>query len=272
MIAIRSKREIDAMARTGSIIGSLFPRLAEQVRPGIATAELDRFCAAHIAEHEGATSAFKGLYGFPGSVCTSVNEEIVHGVPSPSRILRTGDIVSVDVGVRLDGWCADSAWTFAVGEVSEPVQDLLTTTRRALDAAVKAASPGNYVGDIGAAVMRVARGTSFKIAENLVGHGIGRAVHEEPQVPNVGRAGGGPRLRPGMVIAIEPMLTASTTKIRTLDDDWTVVSADGGMSAHFEHTVAITARGPRILTRLENPGPRSYLSRLCNSRTAGVVP
>jgi len=270
-IAIRDRRQIEAIAEAGSIIGSLIPRLKEMVGPGVSTLDIDRFCEDFITSFDGAVPAFRGLYGFPGSVCTSVNEEIVHGIPSSRRILREGDIVSVDVGVKLEGWCADSAWTFTVGEVAAPVRRLLATTRDALDAAIRGARAGNHVGDIGAAVMRTVRGTSFKIAENLVGHGIGREVHEDPQVPNTGRPGHGPRLRSGMVVAIEPMIAQTTSRIRTLDDDWTVVSADGGISAHYEHTVAVTPSGPRILTRLEEPMEESYLSQLCNERPAGVA-
>ena len=253
------------------MIGALIRRLEEVVRPGVSTLDLDRFCSEFIASYRGASPAFKGLYGFPGSVCTSINEEIVHGIPSAERVLREGDIVSVDVGVKLGGWCADSAWTFTVGEVSERVAALLRTTRASLDAGIRAAVVGNHVGDIGAAVMGVVRRTPFRIARDLVGHGIGRAVHEDPQVPNIGRPGHGPRLRAGMVLAIEPMLAFSTSEIRTLDDDWTVISADRGVSAHYEHTVAVTARGPRILTRLEEKGRESYLSRLYNERPAGVA-
>jgi len=201
-----------------------------------------------VEAHAGAVPAFRGLYGFPGSVCVSVNEEIVHGIPSRERVLEEGDIVSVDVGVKLDGWCSDSAWTFAVGEVSDETEALLEVTRASLSAAIAAAVPGNHIGDIGAAVVATVEGTSYGIVRDLVGHGIGREVHEDPQVPNVGRPGYGPLLREGMVLAIEPMLSAGSPNIRTLDDGWTVVTADRALSAHFEHTVAVTAEGPRILT------------------------
>ncbi|HET9948457.1 MAG TPA: type I methionyl aminopeptidase, partial [Longimicrobiales bacterium] len=221
-----------------------------RVAPGVTTADLDAFCEDFITSHEGATPVFKGLYGFPGSVCVSVNEEIVHGIPSPKRVLAEGDIVSVDMGVKLEGWCADSAWTFPVGEVSPEARALLDVTRTALEAAVEAAVPGHHVGDIGAAVIATVEGTSYGIIRELVGHGIGREVHEEPQVPNIGRAGHGPLLREGMVLAIEPMLSAGSPGIRTLRDGWTVVTADRALSAHFEHTVGVTAQGPRILTAL----------------------
>ena len=183
----------------------------------------------------------------------SMNDEVVHGIPSSQRVLQEGDIVSVDVGVRLDGWCADSAWTFAVGEISAEARALMDVTEQSLWSAVEAATRGNHVGDLGAAVVGTVAGTEYGIIRDLVGHGIGRDVHEEPQVPNVGRAGHGPLLRPGMVLAIEPMLSAGTPDIKTLEDGWTVVTADRTLSAHFEHTVAVTAEGPRILTGIAVP-------------------
>jgi methionyl aminopeptidase len=248
VIHLRSASEIATIGKGGSIIGALFEALGERVVPGVSTAEIDRFCEDFIRSHEGAIPAFQGLYGFPGAVCISINEEIVHGIPRPDRLLGSGDIVSVDVGVKLDGWCSDSAWTYPVGEVDAAVQGLLRHTQGALDAAVEAATVGNHVGDIGAAVVEAVKGTGLGIVRDLVGHGVGREVHEEPQVPNVGRAGFGPVLRAGMVLAIEPMLALGTDRIRTLDDRWTVVTADGSRSAHFEHTVAITDAGPMILT------------------------
>lgn len=253
MIHLRSTEEIDLMARGGAIIAGLVEELSERIEPGMSTHELDRFCERYIEAHAGAVPAFRGLYGFPGSVCISLNEEIVHGIPSEERILEEGDIVSVDVGVKLDGWCSDSAWTFPVGRISEEGESLLAITREALDAAIAAAVPGNHIGDIGAAVVSTVEGTSYGIVRDLVGHGIGREVHEDPQVPNVGRPGYGPLLREGMVLAIEPMLSAGSPDIRTLDDGWTVVTADRTLSAHFEHTVAVTQEGPRILTGTETP-------------------
>ena len=248
MIHLRSASDIAAIGKGGSIIGALFRALGDRVMPGVSTAEIDRFCEDFIRAHDGAIPAFQGLYGFPGAVCISINEEIVHGIAKADRLLESGDIVSVDVGVKLDGWCSDSAWTFPVGEISAPVQGLLRQTEAALDAAIQAATVGNHVGDIGAAVVNSVKGTGLGIVRDLVGHGVGREVHEEPQVPNVGRAGFGPVLRAGMVLAIEPMLALGTDRIRTLDDRWTVVTADGSRSAHFEHTVAITDAGPMILT------------------------
>ncbi len=251
MIHLRTPSEMDKVAQGGAIIAGLIEALPERVRPGVSTAELDAFCEEFIVAHDGATPAFKGLYGFPGAVCISVNEEVVHGIPAAKRILVEGDIVSVDVGVRIDGWASDSAWTFPVGRASEGASALLNVTERALEAAVEAAVPGNHVGDIGAAVIQTVEGTQYGIIRELVGHGIGREVHEEPQVPNVGRPGHGPLLREGMILAIEPMLSAGSPEIRTLRDGWTVVTADRSLSAHFEHTVGITADGPRILTRAE---------------------
>ena len=248
MIHLKSPQEIETIARGGAIIGSLLDELARRIQPGLSTRDVDAFSDEFIRSHEGAEPAFKGLYGFPGSVCTSVNAEVVHGIPSGDRVLVDGDIVSVDVGVRLDGWCSDSAWTFPVGEVDEEARRLLDVTRGSLEAAVAAARPGTHVGDIGAAVVDAVRGTGFTIIRDLVGHGVGREVHEDPQVPNVGRKGFGPLLRRGMVLAIEPMLSAGSDRIRTLEDRWTVVTADDTRSAHFEHTVAITDEGPRVLT------------------------
>ncbi|MDZ7780412.1 MAG: type I methionyl aminopeptidase [Gemmatimonadota bacterium] len=252
MIHLRTPDEMDLMARGGAIIAAIHAELPSRIRPGVSTLEIDRFCEEFIASHEGAEPEFKGLYGFPGTVCISINEEIVHGIASADRVLEDGDIVSVDVGVRLDGWCSDSGWTFAVGEAGAEAQELLDITERSLWNAIAEAVPGKHVGDIGAAVVRTVEGTKYAIVRDLVGHGIGRDVHEQPQVPNVGRPGHGPLLREGMVLAIEPMLSAGSPDIRTLDDGWTVVPSDGALSAHFEHTVGITAEGPRILTALDS--------------------
>ena len=261
MIHLRTPDEIDAMGRSGAIIGSLLSALEDEVRPGRSTKELDLFCDTYITDHDGAVPAFKGLYGFPGSVCISVNEEVVHGIPSDGVVLGDGDLVTVDVGVRLDGWCADSAWTFAVGQVPDNARRLLDVTRSSLEAASSAAVRGNHIGDLGAAVVETVRGSGLAIIRDLVGHGIGREVHEDPQVPNLGRPGFGPLLREGMVLAIEPMLSSGTADIRTLDDGWTVVTADSALSAHFEHTVAITASGPRILTAAPAPAGSTGISR-----------
>jgi methionyl aminopeptidase len=248
LIQLKSRKEIEAIARGGQIIANLFREIEPWVTPGVSTGDLDRLADQFIRAHDGAVPAFKGLYGFPGSVCVSVNEEVVHGIPSRKRRLKEGDILSIDVGVRFQGWCSDSAWTFPVGEISEATRNLLTVTEESLYLALEAAVVGNHVGDIGAAVMGRVDGTGYGIIRDLVGHGLGREVHEEPQVPNVGRPGHGPPLMEGMVLAIEPMLSAGTDQIRTLEDRWTVVTADRMPSAHFEHTIAVTEEGPQVLT------------------------
>jgi len=248
LIQLKSRDEIELIARGGKIIADLFQEIGPRVVPGVTTGELDRFADRFITSHRGAVPAFKGLYGFPGSVCVSVNEEVVHGIPSRKRRLKEGDILSIDVGVRLQGWCSDSAWTFPVGEIAEATRNLLMVTEESLYRALEAAVVGNHVGDIGAAVMRRVDGTGYGIIRDLVGHGLGREVHEEPQVPNVGRPGHGPLLVEGMVLAIEPMLSAGTEQIKTLEDRWTVVTADRTPSAHFEHTIAVTEEGPQVLT------------------------
>lgn len=248
MIQLKSAREIESIARGGAIIGDLFDQIRPLIRPEVSTGELDRFADDFIRSHEGAVPAFKGLYGFPGSVCTSVNEEVVHGIPSFRRRLAEGDIISIDVGVRMDGWYSDSARTFPVGEMDEETQDLLTVTEESLYLGLEAAVVGNHVGDIGAAVMARVDGTGYGIIRDLVGHGLGRELHEEPQVPNLGKPGHGPRLLEGLVIAIEPMLGSGTDQIRTLEDGWTVITADRARSAHFEHTIAVTREGPQVLT------------------------
>ena len=255
MIQLKSPQDIEMMARGGAVIGALFQELAPRVRHGVSTGELDTFCEDFIRSHEGAIPAFKGLYGFPRSVCISVNEEIVHGIPREDRILSEGDIVSVDVGVKLDGWYSDSARTFPVGELDAETRSLLTVTEAALEHAVEAARVDGHVGDIGAAVVACVGERPMGIIRDLVGHGIGKELHEEPQVPNLGRAGYGPILREGMVVAIEPMISLGTDQIRTLEDGWTVVTADGTRSAHFEHTVAITSEGPRVLTAAPSGAP-----------------
>jgi len=250
---LKTTAEIDVIARGGAIIGALFEALGSRLYPGVTTLEVDTFCDEFIVSHEGAEPAFKGLYGFPGSVCISVNEEIVHGIPSARRPLANGDIVSIDVGVRMDGWCSDSAWTFPIGDIDTDTARLLEVTEASLEKAIEAARPGNHIGDIGAAVVQAVDGTGMSIVRDLVGHAVGREVHEEPQVPNIGRAGFGAPLREGMVLAIEPMLSLGSDRIRTLSDRWTVTTEDRSRSAHFEHTVAVTAEGPRILTAATDP-------------------
>ena len=248
MITLKSPREIDIMARAGQIVAGALARMGELVRPGVTTEELDAAAEAFIRKHPGATPSFKGLYGFPKTLCTSIDEEIVHGIPSPKRALAEGSILSVDVGVQLEGLHADSAATFPVGRISKDAERLLRVTRECLAAGIAAARVGNHVGDIGHAVQQVAEGAGYGIVRELVGHGIGTRFHEEPQVPNYGAPRRGPRLLEGMTLAIEPMITVGNPATRTLPDKWTVVTADGSLSAHFEHTIAITSDGPRILT------------------------
>jgi len=249
MITIKSPREIETMAAAGRIVAGTLALVARHVRPGISTEALDRLAEDFIRSHPGARPSFKGLYDFPATLCTSINQEIVHGIPSPTRVLKEGDLLSVDVGAWLEGLHADSAATFPVGDVSPEAARLLQVTRDALAAGVAQARAGNHVGDIGYAVQQVAEKAGYSVVRELVGHGIGAAFHEEPQVPNYGKPRRGPRLVPGMTIAIEPMVNVGGPEIRTLDDKWTVVTQDGSLSAHFEHTVAVLADGPpRILT------------------------
>jgi methionyl aminopeptidase len=248
LISLKTEEQIEAIARAGKIIGDLYRVLPAEVVPGVTTRELDRFAEEFIRDHEGALPAFKGLYGFPATLCTSVNYEVVHGIPAERRKLASGDIVSIDCGVKLDGFFSDAAITLPVGEIDPAVQRLLDVTREALHAGIREARPGQRLGDIGAAIQEPADRAEFGIVRDLVGHGIGREPHEEPQVPNFGTRGRGMPLEVGLVIAIEPMFNLGTAKVRTLPDRWTVVTMDRAPSAHFEHTVAVTAEGPRILT------------------------
>jgi methionyl aminopeptidase len=250
MITIKSPREIETMAAAGRIVAETLALMARTVRPGISTKDLDRHAEEFIRSHPGALPSFKGLYDFPATLCTSINQEVVHGIPSAKRVLRAGDLISVDVGVHLDGLHADSAATFAVDEITPAAERLLQVTQAALAAGIAEGRAGNHVGDIGHAVQGVAEGAGFSVVREMVGHGIGASFHEEPQVPNYGKPKRGPRLMPGMTIAIEPMVNVGGAAIRTLADKWTVVTVDGSLSAHFEHTVAIRDNGgpPQILT------------------------
>lgn len=248
MIQLKSQREIEVMARGGRILAEAVALMEKSVKPGISTQDLDKIAEDFIRSHEGAVPSFKGLYNFPASICTSINNEIVHGIPSRKRVLAEGDIVSVDIGVKYEGYHTDSATTVPVGEITEESRRLLDATREALEAGVDAARNGNHLGDIGAAVQTVVEKAGFSVVRDLVGHGIGSGFHEEPQVPNYGKPKRGLRLVPGLTIAIEPMVNIGKSGIRTMPDRWTVVTIDGSRSAHFEHTVAITENGPRILT------------------------
>ena len=253
MITIKSAREIETMAAAGRIVADTLALIGRSVRGGASTAELDRLAEDFIRSHPGARPSFKGLYDFPATLCTSINNEVVHGIPSKKRVLKDGDLLSVDVGVWLEGLHADAAATFPVGKVSDQVTRLLEVTQQALAAGVAQARVGNHVGDIGHAVQQVAERAGYSVVREMVGHGIGSAFHEDPQVPNYGKPKRGPRLAPGMTIAIEPMVNVGGPEVRTLEDKWTVVTQDGSLSAHFEHTVAIGNNGapPRILTQAE---------------------
>jgi methionyl aminopeptidase len=250
LIQLKSAREIDVMAAGGRILALTHAHLRTQVRPGITTAELDLIAEEFIRSHDGAVPAFKGLYGFPGAICISVNEEIVHGIPSPKRVVADGDILKLDVGVQYQGMFTDAAITVPCGTIDPTTQHLIDVTERALDAGIAEAVAGNYVGDIGHAVQSVVERAGFSVVRELVGHGVGHLPHEDPQVPNHGKPRRGTRLQAGLTIAIEPMVNVGGPATRTLSDKWTVVTLDGTRSAHVEHTVAVTDGAPRVLTRL----------------------
>lgn len=249
MVTLKSPPEIQRIRASGRVVAEVLEAMSERVRPGITTGELDAVAEEIIRSYTGARPAFKGYGGFPASICASVNEEVVHGIPSPDRALIEGDIIGIDVGVLMDGYHADAARTFPVGEPGEETARLLETTRAALAAGIDAARPGGRLGDISAAIQEVVEASGFSVVRELVGHGIGQHLHEDPQVPNFGTAGRGLLLDEGLVIAIEPMVNVGDCRVRTLEDAWTIVTVDGGRSAHFEHTVAITGNGPEVLTR-----------------------
>jgi methionyl aminopeptidase len=251
MITLKSPREIEIMARGGAILAAALDQVAQAVRPGISTKELDVVVEDFIRSHNGAKPAFKGLYGFPASACISINEEIVHGIPLPKRILKDGDLAKLDVGVFFEGYYTDAAVTVGVGVVDAESQRLMDVTRESLMAGVEAARVGNHIGDIGAAIEAVVRAAGFTTADDLVGHYVGSKPHGDPQVPNYGTPKRGPKLLAGLTIAIEPMVNMGKSATRTLKDKWTIVTLDGSRSAHFEHTVAVTEAGPRVLTMSE---------------------
>ena len=248
MITIKNVEEIAVMRRAGRIVAEVFELMREKIRPGITTGELDML-AERLIRKRGAVPLFKGYHGFPGTLCMSVNEQVVHGIPG-KRVLCEGDIVSIDVGARIDGFCGDAARTFAVGRIAPEVQTLLDTTERSLAAGIEKALVGNRIGDIANAVQTVAEAEGYGVVRDYTGHGIGRELHEAPDVPNYGTSGRGLRLVSGMALAIEPMINMGTHQVRTLQDGWTVVTIDGKPSAHFENTVAITPDGPVVLTVL----------------------
>lgn len=246
MITLKTKSELQLMQKAGRLTAEALRAGGEAVRPGVTTAQIDRIIHDFIVRHGGIPS-FLHYGGFPASACISVNEEIIHGIPG-SRVLCEGDIVSIDVGAKVGGFHGDSAYTFACGEISPAARALLDATKHSLELGIKAAVSGNRIGDISAAVQGYVEPLGYSVVREYVGHGVGRDLHEEPEVPNYGRAGHGVRLVPGMVIAIEPMINEGVYGCRVLDNDWTVVTADNKLSAHFEHTIAITQNGPLILT------------------------
>jgi methionyl aminopeptidase len=249
MIIRKSRTELEKMRSANLIVARVLERVGGLVRPGISTWELDEV-AEEMIRKAGADPAFKGYRGYPATVCASVNNEIVHGIPSREKVLQEGDILAVDVGARWEGYYGDAARTFPVGRVSRELQRLLDVTREALYRGIEMVQPGNRVSDISAAVQKHVESQGFSVVRDFVGHGIGRALHEDPQVPNFGPPGRGPRLVEGMVLAIEPMVNSKGPGARVLEDHWTAVTLDGGYSAHFEHTVAVTEDGPWILSEL----------------------
>jgi len=254
VIVCRSSAELGRMREAGRLVGEVLAELASKVAPGVNTAELDEMAEKRIAK-AGATAAFKGYHGYPATICASINDEVIHGIPSGRRVLEEGDIISIDVGASLDGYFGDSAITLPVGHVSEEAATLLRVTEEALYKAIERVLPGARVSDIGHAVQRHVEAFGFSVVREFVGHGIGQRMHEEPQVPNYGEPGRGPRLAEGMVIAIEPMVNAGKAAVKVLRDGWTAVTRDKSLSAHFEHTVAVTAGEPWILTAREVPVP-----------------
>lgn len=246
MIEYKSTKEIELIRESGRITGRTLELLERSVRPGMTTLELDRLAEDFIRSN-GAVPAFKGYKGFPRTVCISVNNEVVHGIPG-NRKLKEGDIVGLDMGVVLKGWYSDAARTVAVGNVSDEARRLLDVTLESLYKGIEQCIAGAHLANVGAAVQTHVEAHGYSVVRDLVGHGIGRSLHEEPQVPNYGKAGHGSKMRPGLVIAIEPMVNVGGYKVAVLPDKWTIVTEDGSLSAHFEHTVAITAEGPRILT------------------------
>jgi methionyl aminopeptidase len=257
MIIRKSQEEIDGMARAGEVVVDTLTMIGEELRPGISMLELDRLAEEYIRDRGGVPTS-KGYRGYPATLCISPNAMIVHGIPTEYRA-REGDLVSVDLGVTLDGLIADSAYTFGVGEISEDAQRLLDVCQEALAAGIEQARVGRHVSDIGHSIQTVVEGAGFSVVRSLVGHGVGRAYHEDPQIPNFGAPGRGSELLPGMTLAIEPMITAGGPDVVVHADEWSISSADGSLSAHFEHTVAVTEEGPRVLTAAKRPAEAGLL-------------
>jgi len=252
VIICRTAAELEKMRAAGRLVGQVLTALAAKVAPGVTTGDLDTIAEGLIAD-AGAIPAFKGYHGYPATICASVNDEVIHGIPSGKRVLEAGDVVSIDVGASLGGYYGDSAVTLAVGLVSEEAARLLRVTDESLYKAIDTVKPGGRISDIGHAVQKHVEAHGFSVVREFVGHGIGQAMHEDPQVPNYGEPGRGPRLAEGMVLAIEPMVNAGKAAVKVLSDGWTAITRDRSLSAHFEHTVAVTADGPWILTAREVP-------------------
>lgn len=248
MIILKSQRELNYLRDAGRIVAETLIEVKKAVKPEVTTLELDRIAEQYI-KSKGAVPAFKGYHGFPGNICASVNEEVVHGIPGLKR-LKNGDNVSIDIGAIINGYCGDAAITVPVGEVDAEVEKLIEVTEQSLYKGIEKAIAGSRLGDVSHSIQTYAEGHGYGVVRDFVGHGIGRNMHEDPQIPNYGLPGRGPRLKSGMTLAIEPMINAGTHEVKTLSDNWTVVTADGKRSAHFEHTIAITADGPEILTKL----------------------
>ena len=249
MINLKSGKEIEIMKGASKIVAEILLELRERVREGATTADLDRI-AEELTLKKKARPAFKGYRGFPASICISINEEVVHGIPSTRRVLQFGDVVGLDFGVIYDGYYGDSAMTVPIGDISPGLEQLLKITEQCLYKGIEQALPGNYISDISAAVQRLAEANHYGIVREFCGHGIGRSLHEDPPVLNYVQNGKGPKIKPGLVLAIEPMINMGTEKVKVLQDGWTVVTSDGKPSAHFEHTIAVTSDGPIILTRV----------------------
>lgn len=247
MVVLKTSRELKAMRDAGRISSRALKLAGDAVEPGVSTLEIDRIVRKYI-EEQGATPSFLNYGGFPASACISVNDVVIHGIPRKNQILKQGDIVSIDVGAFYEGFHGDNAWTFPCGEVSKEAQALMDVTRESLFKGINAARPGNRLGDIGSAVQRYVEARGYSVVRDFVGHGVGAELHEDPSVPNYGTPGRGVRLLPGMTIAIEPMVNQGVHTVETLSDNWSVVTSDGKLSAHFEHTIAITPDGPVILT------------------------
>lgn len=248
MIICKTPREIEIMREAGRIVALAHEELKKHIVPGISTLELDAIAEKVIRSHS-AIPSFKGYNGFPGSICASVNEQLVHGIPN-KRVLKDGDIISIDIGAKYNGYHGDSAWTYAVGTISDNTQKLLDVTEKSLYIGLEEAKPGERLSNISHAIQTYVESHNFSIVREYVGHGVGQELHEDPQIPHYGPPNKGPRLKPGMVLAIEPMVNAGSRYVKTLSDNWTVVTVDGKMCAHFEHTVAITETGYEILTKL----------------------